>query len=156
VYVAQLTNFSGDSIYARVFSWGIIASDYFVNALDWFHVFFGFALTQLSGDMAPETKYWAIDNSVLMIYLSAGLIGILAYIAWLVHAVSLLRHRLKVIHSREKMNIEILITVIFMYIVSGAMNANILNIQFMLPILLLLSVYTRLGSGVRKNMVQKI
>lgn len=143
-YVGQLSSFDGDSIYARVFSWGIIVSEYFLSVLDSYHIFIGFALTQFTGDVSPETKYWAIDNSALMIYLSSGLIGVILYIAWMRHVVSILYKKLRFCNLLEQSNIKILIVTIFVYMVSGAMNANILNMQFLLPILLIMSAYIRL------------
>jgi len=142
-YVSSMDISSDDSLLARSYSWKVIINEYFINNLLSYHAYFGYALTQLSGENAPYTLYWAIDNGVLLIFLSSGLIGVILYILWQVAAIN----KLILLYISGKSigdhNIKILIVIMIFYVVSGVMNANAINMTFLLPVLFVLSKYTK-------------
>ncbi|ORJ58775.1 hypothetical protein [Geothermobacter hydrogeniphilus] len=146
-------SFDGDSIMARVISWGIIINDYLLSEKSLLHIVFGYGITQLSGSYAPPTSFWAIDNSLLLVFLGSGLAGVCLFLAWVIHASSYLNKKLGVLRSEKEIrNHHVILVFLFVYLLSGAMNANVFNTQVLLPMVMLLSACFRFG--VRKRNFQ--
>jgi len=146
-------SFDGDSIMARVISWGIIINDYLLSEKSLLHIVFGYGITQLSGSYAPPTSFWAIDNSLLLVFLGSGLAGVCLFLAWVIHASSYLNKKLGVLRSEKEIrNHHVILVFLFVYLLSGAMNANVFNTQVLLPMVMLLSACFRFG--VRKSNFQ--
>jgi hypothetical protein len=142
----SINAFSGESsIQARVISWGIIFNDYIFSQITSPHILFGYGLTQLENDMSPEKTYWAIDNSVFMVFLSGGAMGVYLFFSWVKHALKVLCQTYPSASPIEKENIQIIIIILLCYFVNGAMNATILGLTTLLPIMLLISAYARKG-----------
>jgi len=151
-----LDSFTGDSVQSRVVSWGIIFTDYFITKIGSFHMLFGFGLTQLENELSPEKTYWAIDNGILMVYLSSGVVGVLLFLSWLKSALNLLHLNYLIVDSVEQMNIRIIIIALMAYFINGVMNATIITMTFLLPLIILISKYARQETILRRKSLSKV
>ena len=151
-----LDSFTGDSVQSRVVSWGIILTDYFITKVGSIHMLFGFGLTQLENEFSPEKTYWAIDNSILMVYLSSGVVGVLLFLSWLKSALNLLHRNYLIVDSTEQMNIRIITIALMAYFINGVMNATILSVTFLLPLIILISKYARQETILRRKFLPKV
>ena len=129
----------GASLYARYYSWFHIFRDYFLKDLGSIHTFFGYGLFQFKDDFSPQVTYWSIDNSSLAIFVCSGLIGVIIFISWMV---TVFRYLITKFYANkdldQRSNIRAIIMLFTIYFVGGAMNVNIYDIFFVLPLLFLL------------------
>jgi hypothetical protein len=139
--------FTGESsVQTRVINWVVIFHDYFLKDIFSFNTFFGYGLTQFENDLSPEKTFWIIDNSILMVYLGSGLIGVFLFLSWLKSAFNVLNRNYLKCEGVECSHIKIIMVLLMVYLINGALNASILTYTFILPILLMLSKYTRMKS----------
>ena len=136
--------FSGESsIQSRVISWVMIFYNYFLVDVFSLHTLFGYGLVQLSNGFEPEKTFWAIDNNLAMIYLTSGIIGVILFFSWLISAINVLSFSYLNMDMKNRSHIRIIIVLLLTYFINGAMNASVINILYLLPILIMLSKYTR-------------
>lgn len=137
-----------NSLFSRFYSWNIIYHDYLVSRLGTWNAWMGYGLIQFESDFAPPKTYWMIDNSFLMVFMGAGLIGVFLFFRWQIRVFNFL---LKTYHSfkmdkKLKSYIRITILLLTLYFMGGVMNANVYNNLFLLPILLLIKkTYTSIN-----------
>jgi hypothetical protein len=146
----DMTSFTGNStVQSRVISWNVIVNEYFFENFFSLHTIFGYGLFQFSTANGPDVSYWLIDNSILMIYLTSGLLGVCFYIAWLDRAMkTLLRHYKYTISKVNNSQVNILkITIVYLMtnLLNGALNVNFMFLYSMLPILVTLTILNKGG-----------
>lgn len=141
----------GDSLMARVYSWGRILGDYFLSSESMVNVIFGYGISQLSGEYAPLTSFWAIDNSLLLVFLGSGMLGVALFLVWVMHSSRYLHKQLLELRQRREIQTyQITLVFLFVYLLSGAMNANMFNTQLLFPLMMLLSSCFRFGNSRQK------
>lgn len=140
-----------DSVQSRVVSWGLILVDYLFSNLSSFHIWVGYGFTQLENEFSPEKTYWAIDNSLLMVFLGSGLVGCFLFFSWLKSGFQMLQR----VHDDENVsgrtNVRIVVLALVAYFVCGLMNATVLSTEVLLPLLLVLSRFARQEGKLKKR-----
>jgi hypothetical protein len=142
-----------DSVQARVISWGMIFNDYLIAKLSSYHIWLGYGLTQLQNDTSPEKTYWVIDNSLLMVYLSSGLLGCALFLSWIKNGFILLQRVYFLEDALGQVNIRIAVLALSSYVVYGLMNATVLSAELLMPLMLVLSRYARQEVKLRRRFI---
>lgn len=143
-YSLEINSFTGtSSVQSRVISWALIIKNYLLSEFPSTHTLFGYAITQLQNDAEPIKSYWIIDNSFLMIFLGSGIVGVLFFIHWFKSAINELYNQFITANKKEAQNILTVMVIFSLYIINGAMNASVLTTVILLPLLIMISNYSR-------------